>query len=104
MTATITKHRPSNVKTRPVNVMPAVNDSRPPHPSFDFATTRNFYGARRAVQAAAAEVHQKLVVSEKADELVRDVEQAGQLTPEELKALKRLLNSIRQPEADSQNG
>ena len=70
----------------------------------DFATTRNFYGARRAAQVAAAEVHQKLVVSEKADELVRDVEQAGQLTPEELKTLKCLLNSIRQPEADSQDG
>ena len=70
----------------------------------DFATTRNFYGARRAAQAAAAEVHQKLVVSEKADELVHDVEQAGQLTPEELKTLKRLLNSMRHPEADSQNG
>lgn len=70
----------------------------------DFATTRKFYGAKRAAQAAATEIHQKLVVSEKADELVRDVEQAGQLTSEELKALKRLLNSIRQPEADSQNG
>jgi hypothetical protein len=63
----------------------------------DFATTRKFYGAKRAAQAAAAEVHQKLVVGEKADDLVRDVEQLGTLSPEEMKTLKRLLKSLREP-------
>jgi integrase len=69
----------------------------------DFATTRKFYGAKRAAQAAAVEVYQKLVVGEKADELVRDVEQLGKLTDDEMKTLKRLLKSLRQPAQDDQN-
>ncbi len=36
MTATLTKPRPSNAKSRAANVMPAVNDSLPPHPNVDF--------------------------------------------------------------------
>jgi integrase len=63
----------------------------------DFATTRKFYGAKRAAQAAATEVHQKLVVGEKADELVRDAEQLGTLTAAEMTTLKRLLKSLREP-------
>lgn len=69
----------------------------------DFATTRKFYGAKRAAQAAAAEVHQKLV-GDKADELVRDAEQLGKLTTEEMKTLKRLLKSLRQPAEGGQSG
>lgn len=69
----------------------------------DFATTRKFYGAKRAAQSAAAEVHQKLVVGEKAEELVRDVEQLGQLSPTEIKTLRRLLKSLRQPAETQQS-
>ena len=70
----------------------------------DFATTRKFYGAKRAAQSAAAEIHQKLVVGEKADELVHDVEQLGKLTADEMQTLKRLLNSLREPTEESRDG
>lgn len=70
----------------------------------DFATTRKFYGAKRAAQAAAAEIHQKLVVGEKAEELVRDVEQLGKFTAKEMKTLKRLVMSLRQPTEDIESG
>jgi len=70
----------------------------------DFATTRKFYGAKRAAQAAAAEIHQKLIVGEKAEELIRDVEQLGKFTAEEMKTLKRLVKSLRQPAEDNQSG
>ena len=63
----------------------------------DFETTRKFDKARRAAQAAAAEVHEKLVVSAGADELVRDVEHSDKLTADEMKTLKRLLKSLRKP-------
>ena len=66
----------------------------------DFATTRKFYGAKRAAQAAAAEIHQKLVLGEKAEELVRDVESLGKFTAEEMRALKRIAKSLRQPTED----
>jgi hypothetical protein len=69
----------------------------------DFATTRKFYGGKRAAQSAATEVHQKLVVGEKAEELVRDVEQLGQLTAGEMKTLKRLLRSLHEPRKDTQS-
>ena len=65
----------------------------------DFATTRNFYGAKRAAQAAAVEVHQNLLLGEKAEELVRDAEQVGKLTAEDMKTLKRLLRSLGQSAA-----
>ena len=68
----------------------------------DFATTRKFYGAKRAAQSAAAEIHQKLVVGVKADELVRDVEQLGKLTAGEMQTLKRLLKSLREPAEEGQ--
>jgi integrase len=67
----------------------------------DFATTRKFYGAKRAAQAAAAEAHQKLTVGEKAEELVHDVEQLGKLSAQEMKTLKRLLRSLREPVEES---
>jgi len=69
----------------------------------DFATTRMFYGARRAAQAAATEIHRKLVIGEKAEELVCDVEQLGKLTADEMKTLKRLLKSLRQPAESEQS-
>jgi integrase len=70
----------------------------------DFATTRKFYGAKRAAQSAAAEIHQKLAVVEKADELVHDVEQLGKLTAEEMQTLKRLLSTLRKPTEEGQGG
>ena len=69
----------------------------------DFATTRKFYGAKRAAQAAAAEIHQKLVLGERAEELVRDVESLGKFTAEEMKALKRIVKSLRQPVEDEES-
>lgn len=69
----------------------------------DFATTRKFYGAKRAAQAAATEIHQKLVVGEKADELVHEVEQLGTFTADEMKALKRLVKSLREPAQSDQS-
>ena len=69
----------------------------------DFATTRKFYGAKRAAQAAAAEIHQKLVLGEKAEELVRDVEMLGKFTAEEMKTLKRIVKSLREPAEGGKN-
>jgi polyhydroxyalkanoate synthesis regulator phasin len=69
----------------------------------DFATTRKFYGAKRAAQAAAAGIHQKLVVGEKAEELVHQVEQLGKLTAQEMKTLKRLLRSLREAAEEEQS-
>ncbi len=36
MTATLTKTRPTNAKTRTASIRPAVNNIKPPHSSFDF--------------------------------------------------------------------
>lgn len=60
----------------------------------DFATTRKFYGAKRAAQAAATEIHQKLLAADKADEPNRGLDELGKLSGEQLKKLKQLLNSI----------
>jgi integrase len=60
----------------------------------DFATTRKFYGAKRAAQAAATEIHQKLLAADKADEPNRGLDALGKLSGEQLKKLKQLLNSI----------
>ncbi|MCY2994788.1 MAG: tyrosine-type recombinase/integrase [Planctomycetota bacterium] len=60
----------------------------------DFATTRKFYGAKRAAQSAATEVHQKLLATGSADEPNRGLEDLGKLNSEQLKKLKQLLNSI----------
>jgi hypothetical protein len=69
----------------------------------DFATTRKFYGAKRAAQAAATEIHQKLLLGEKAEQLVRDVESLGRFTAEEIRALKRIAKSLRQPAEDEES-
>ena len=63
----------------------------------DFATTRKFYGAKRAAQSAATEIHQKLVIRVKAEEPVHDVEQLGKLTRGKLQIVKRLLKTLREP-------
>ena len=68
----------------------------------DFATTRKFYGAKRAAQSAAIEIHQKLVIGEKAEELVHEVEQLGKFTAEEMRTLKRIVRSLHQPEKEGQ--
>ena len=36
MTATLTKPRPTNTKTRPASIRPAVNSTKPPHSTVDF--------------------------------------------------------------------
>jgi integrase len=59
----------------------------------DFGTTRKFYGAKRAAQAAATEIHQKLAVSNGAEE-GGVADRLAQLSSDEMKKLKRLLNSI----------
>jgi integrase len=56
----------------------------------DFATTRRFYGAQRAAQSAAAEIHQKLTTIES----TQGTEKAGLLNAEQMERLQRLLNSI----------
>ena len=53
--------------------------------------------------SAAAEIHQKLVLGERAEELVRDVESLGKFTAEEMKALKRIAKSLRQPAEDEES-
>ena len=60
----------------------------------DFATTRKFYGAKRAAQAAATEIHRKLLAADNADEPSRGLDELGKLSSEQLKKLKQLLNSI----------
>jgi len=67
----------------------------------DFGTTRKFYGAKRAAQSAAVEIHQKLAISERAEELVHDVEQLGKFSTSEMKTLKRLVKSLREPAGDN---
>ncbi|QDT26380.1 site-specific tyrosine recombinase XerC [Gimesia panareensis] len=57
----------------------------------DFATTEKFYGATKAAQAAAGEVHEKLA----GDSSKQDSEDGiSQFSAEELKKLRSLLNSI----------
>lgn len=70
----------------------------------DFATTHKFYGAKRAAQAAASEVYQKLGVGERAEMLVRDAEQLGNLTAAEMATLKRLLKSLGEPAQNERDG
>ncbi|QDT41774.1 Tyrosine recombinase XerC [Gimesia alba] len=57
----------------------------------DFATTEKFYGATKAAQAAAGEVHEKLA----GDSVKQDSgNEMSQFSDEELKKLRSLLNSI----------
>jgi integrase len=65
----------------------------------EFSTTRKFYGAKRAAQSAAAEIHQRLPGSKPADAPATAGEELGQLTKGEMKAVKRLLESLRQSAA-----
>jgi len=60
----------------------------------DFATTRKFYGATRAAQSAATEVHQKLRTEGAAGSLARNAQQSGKLSAKELKELHRLLKAL----------
>jgi integrase len=64
----------------------------------DFATTRKFYGAKKAAQSAAEEIHEKSVARDEKRELVGGLmggnEKPPQLTAEEVEKLKSLLNSI----------
>ncbi len=64
----------------------------------DFGTTERYYGATRAAQSAAAEVHDKLAVECKKSELVGGLvgglHDASELTREERLKLKALLNSL----------
>jgi hypothetical protein len=60
----------------------------------DFATTRRFYGARKAAQSAAAEIVQKLAAHDENPELVGGKEKLPQLTAEEVQMLKSLLNTF----------
>jgi integrase len=61
----------------------------------DFKTTERYYGAIRAVQAAAAEVHQKLVATlNMRDDRKVEPGRLPQLSPDEVRALKALLNSL----------
>jgi len=60
----------------------------------DFNTTERFYGATRAAQAAASEIHEKLTAGGKHGGLVEATQQVAQLSPDELRKLKALLNSL----------
>lgn len=64
----------------------------------DFATTRKFYAAKRRAESAAAEIHKILgprnTESELVGGLVGGTDPTPQLTAEELKKLKALLNSL----------
>jgi integrase len=58
----------------------------------DFNTTEKFYGAARAAQSAAAEVHDKLTIGGEDGVSVNDRRQ--QLSPKELQKLRALIDSI----------
>ena len=64
----------------------------------DFATTERFYGATRAAQSAAAEIHERLAASDKKTSLVGGLvgglDARPQLSPAEIAKLKALLNSL----------
>jgi len=60
----------------------------------DFNTTERFYGATRAAQSAATEIHEKLVAESKNGGTVAGVKETPQLSNEEVRKLKTLLNSI----------
>jgi hypothetical protein len=64
----------------------------------DFATTEKFYGAMRSAQAAATEVHSKLMVPPENPSIVGGLvggkKTAPQFSTEELSKLKSLLDSL----------
>lgn len=57
----------------------------------DFATTEKFYGATKAAQAAATEIHDKLTHQHLLDETANPT---AQLSAEEVQKLKSLLGSL----------
>ncbi|VAX38755.1 hypothetical protein MNBD_PLANCTO02-373 [hydrothermal vent metagenome] len=57
----------------------------------DFATTEKFYGATKAAQAAATEIHRKLTAEHHSGE---SANLPAQLSAEEVQKLKSLLNSL----------
>ena len=58
----------------------------------DFSTTERFYGATRAAQSAAQEIHEKLLGAD--DKTATTIQTSSDLSAEELRKLKALLNSI----------
>jgi len=60
----------------------------------DFNTTERFYAATRAAQSAAAEIHQKLSAGDGDGLSMAVTKQTAELSPEELRKLKALLNSL----------
>jgi len=60
----------------------------------DFNTTERFYGATRAAQSAAGEIHEKLVVDPKKSQFKHGTGKTPQLSIEEVRKLKTLLNSL----------
>jgi len=60
----------------------------------DFATTEKFYGATRAAQSAAAEIYDRLRSRGNDEQQDSTSSMASQLSTEELKKLKALLNSL----------
>ena len=60
----------------------------------DFNTTERFYGATRAAQSAASEIHLKLADEAAATDFLPKTQDASQLSAEEVQMLKTLLNSI----------
>ena len=60
----------------------------------DFNTTERFYGATRAAQSAASEIHAKLVDGAGSSDFLGKTQDAAQLSAEEVQKLKTLLNSL----------
>ena len=60
----------------------------------DFNTTERFYGATRAAQSAASEIHAKLVDGAGSIDFLGKTQNAGQLSAEEVQKLKTSLNSL----------
>jgi hypothetical protein len=72
--------------------------------SWLFLSVSSQYSSVNGVEEdPAAEIHRKLVLGEKAEELVRDVESLGTFTAEEMRALKRTAKSLRQPAEDEES-
>ena len=59
-----------------------------------FSTTERFYGATRAAQSAATEIHAKLSDGKDASGFLGKTQDAAQLSAEEVQKLKTLLNSL----------
>jgi len=60
----------------------------------DFSTTERFYGATRAAQSAADEIHAKLGVLPSTISASSQLQSSAELSAEEVRKLKALLNSI----------